>query len=143
VDDVVREVALGEGREVADVGEQDRQLAILARRLRGAVLGDLQVLLVDDQAAQLDVAGDGRLAREADVVVEALGAGQPGLDRVARVEVLRVLEDHYPAGRAAPVAAASRGVRDACLACDLQEREVRVVDLHGLLAVELDGGHGG
>lgn len=84
--------------------------------------GDFEVGAVEHQTADADEAGDGGLAGEAYVGLQALGTGHGLLGRVSREPVLGPFVDHDASGGAAGVAAAGVDVRRAVLVSDLKQR---------------------
>src|SRR5574341_36024 len=131
VDDVVGQVRLGERREVADVGEQDGEVTLLAhtarrRATRHLLIHQLHVLVVQHQAAQGHVAAHGRLARQAHHRAEIAARRHLLLFFVARAAIVQALQNQYPARRAARIPAADVRVRDAMLERGLQDGRGRV-----------------
>ncbi len=120
---VVWQLALGEGGELAQVGEQDGDLALLAlevRRTRAGVAYRGRVRREKRDHLQIlqrpRLAGEAHVARRADPFEHA-----PLVGARARQPVQPAHHPH-PAGRAAPAPAAHRGVRDAGGAADLEDR---------------------
>lgn len=79
VDHVIRQQVLGEGGEAANVGEEDGELALLTHGTPGGLMAhlvcELGVDRVEHQSSQFHVAGDGRLARKADLRGEVQAFG--------------------------------------------------------------------
>ena len=118
---VVRQLLLGELRERAEIGEQDRDLALLALQMRGPRVGIARRRRRRQQRNDRDVGGRARLAGEADVDRASDALEHAGLGRARRRQVVDALADAHPAGRAPPAPAAHRGVRDAARPADLED----------------------
>jgi len=125
VDHVVGQLRFGKGSEITDIREQDRQPTVLAHTARRAphdlAIHQVNVLVVEDEAAQRHVAADGRLTGQPHVQAEVAAVGHLLFLLVARAAVLQSYQDQNPAGGALGVSAADVRVWDAVLQRRLQD----------------------
>ena len=120
--DVVRQFVLGHAREAAEIGEQDRQLALasltgVGRHGRGRLHGR------HHERPDRNIADRSSLTREPYVRRGADAREHAPLGVVGQRELSQAADDPHATGRAAPAASADRGVRDAAEAARLEDRE--------------------
>lgn len=133
---------------MADVGEQNGETAFFGdagRRVCLQLAGDQRnVVIIQHQSAQGDVAGDMSLAGQADVGAEVAQAGHGLFGGGARRTVVQAVHNQHPTGGAAGVAAANMGVRNGMRQRGIEDGAV-IRNLDHAIVVALVGelGHGG
>ena len=166
VDHVVGQERLGEAGEATDVGEEDADRQLLADRAGSALgpaapataqaaahhrlgvaapapeVGLLQVVLVEDQAADGDLTRHPHLAGEAQLGAEAQPVRHRALLGGPRRAGRGTVDDDDAAGRTDGVAAAGVGEGDPGAEGRRQDRLGRAALDDGLVREDADGRHG-
>ncbi len=122
---VVRQAAFGKRGEAADVGEQDRDLALAALGEINAATPVHRIGEGRQQRRHLDRALGPQLAGEADIGGGHDAAQYPPLGIAGGIEAADLAAHPHPASRAAPAAAAHMGMRYAGEAARLEHAGAR------------------